>query len=229
MNSLSFGVLSIVGTVIVYLFTWKLHTKINSPITLPVFMGSVIIIIGLVIFDIPYDTFMIGGEWINQLLGPAVVALAYPLYQQRHLLKQLIFPILSGTLVGAIVGIFTGMILAIWAGVDNYIIYSLIPKSVTTPVSIVIADSMGGVMSLTAVFVVIAGIGGAIMSPFLFRIFNIKHVIGRGVGMGSASHAIGTAQAMESSQLEGSVSTIAMVLSAVAVSFIAPIMVLLMM
>ncbi|WP_087973776.1 LrgB family protein [Oceanobacillus rekensis] len=229
MNSLFIGIISIVGTVTVYLLTWKLHKRIDSPITLPVFMGSIIIIIGLVIFDIPYDTYMIGGEWINQLLGPAVVALAYPLYQQRRLLKQLIYPVLGGTLVGAIVGVFSGMIIAIWTGVEDYIIYSLIPKSVTTPVSMVITDSIGGVMSLAAVFVVIAGIGGAIMSPFIFKLFNIKHVYGRGVGMGSASHAIGTAQAMESSQLEGSVSTIAMVLSAIAVSIIAPMMVFLFM
>ncbi|MGJ9459089.1 LrgB family protein [Oceanobacillus sp. CF4.6] len=229
MNSLLIGFLSIIVTLIVYILIWKLHQKITSPITLPIFLGSIIIIAGLVVFDIPYVTYMIGGEWINQLLGPAVVALAYPLYKQRHLISKLIVPVLCGTTVGAIVGVSSGILLAGWSGVDDFIIYSLIPKSVTTPVSMAVADSMGGVMSLAAVFVIIAGIGGVVMSPWVFKLFNIEHAISRGVGMGSASHAIGTAHSMESSQLEGSVSTIAMVLSAVIVSLIAPIMVFLIM
>ncbi|MFC4023390.1 LrgB family protein [Oceanobacillus longus] len=229
MNSLLIGFLSIIVTLIVYILILKLHQKIISPMTLPIFLGSIIIITGLVVFDIPYDTYMIGGEWINQLLGPAVVALAYPLYQQRHLISKLIVPVLCGTTVGAIVGVSSGILLAGWSGVDDFIIYSLIPKSVTTPVSMAIADSMGGVMSLAAVFVIIAGIGGVIMSPWVFKWFKIEQAISRGVGMGSASHAIGTAHSMESSQLEGSVSTIAMVLSAVIVSLIAPIMVFLIM
>ncbi|WP_249869501.1 LrgB family protein [Oceanobacillus saliphilus] len=229
MSNLLIGITAIVGTLAVYLFTWKLHKKIVSPLTLPIFLGSIIIIMILAVFDIPYDTYMVGGEWINQLLGPAVVALAYPLYMQRNLLKQLIVPILCGTITGSTIGVASGILLAGWSGVDDYIIYSLVPKSVTTPVSMIIADSLGGVMSLAAVFVVIAGIGGVIMSPLVFKLFKVDHVIGRGVGMGSGSHAMGTAHSMEHSQLEGSISSVAMVLSAIVVSFIAPILVSLLM
>ncbi|WP_067729455.1 LrgB family protein [Oceanobacillus damuensis] len=229
MNSILIGLLSIVGTLAVYSTIWKLHKKIMLPITLPIFLGSILIVSVLLVFDISYDTYMVGGEWINQLLGPAVVALAYPLYQQRHLLKELIIPIVCGTLLGAVAGVSSGILLSGWIGVDDFIIYSLVPKSVTTPVSMAIADSMGGVMSLAAIFVIIAGIGGVIMSPYVFKVFKIDHVIGRGVGMGSASHAIGTAHAMEHDQLGGSVSTVAMVLSAVIVSIIAPALVSLMM
>ncbi|WP_010648615.1 LrgB family protein [Oceanobacillus massiliensis] len=229
MTSFMIGFLSVVGTLVVYMLTWQLHKKIVLPITLPIFLGSILIIAVLLIFNVSYDSYMVGGEWINQLLGPAVVALAYPLYQQRHILKELMIPVLFGTLAGAVVGVVTGIVLAMWSHVDDYIVYSLIPKSVTTPVSMAIADSMGGVTSLAAVFVIVAGIGGTIMSPFVFKLFRINHAIGRGVGLGSASHAVGTANAMERSQLEGSVSTVAMVLSAVVVSFISPAMVFMIM
>ncbi|PAE27210.1 hypothetical protein CHI07_20550 [Paenibacillus sp. 7884-2] len=225
MNNIVIGLLAIIGTLIVYLFMWKLHRRILLPVTLPIFLGSIVIVLILLIFHIDYDTYMIGGEWINQLLGPAVVALAYPLYQQRDLLKRLFFPILMGTFVGAVVGIMSGVLLAKWLGVEEFIIYSLVSKSVTTPVSIVIADSLGGAMPLAAVFVMLAGMCGVLIAPFIFKAFKIDHVIGRGVGIGSASHAIGTAREMEDGPLGGSASTVAMVLSAIIVSIIAPILV----
>src|SRR5699024_1963059 len=158
-------------------------------------------------------------------LGPAVVALAFPLYRQRELLKKMLLPILGGTLVGGLVGVSTGILLAKWAGFSDIIISSLGPKSVTTPVAMAIADSTGGNTPLTAVFVMMAGIGGAIMSTFILKCFRIYHYVGRGVGMGCASHAIGTASAMESSRLVGSVSTVSMVISAIFVSIITPVLV----
>lgn len=216
------GFIMIVGTIIVYLLATKVYQLVHIAFAVPVLVSTIIIITILFLLNISYNTYMIGGKWINEMLGPAVVALAYPLYQQRHLLKSLIIPILSGTFIGAVVGISTGILLAKWAGFDEIIIYSLGPKSVTTPVAMAIAEVEGGITSLAAVFVMIAGIGGVLMSTLIFRVFHLNHFLGRGVGIGSASHAIGTSRAMESSQLEGAVSTIAMVISAVIVSMIAP-------
>lgn len=222
MSNILIGLAAIVGTLLVYLFSMKLHQKVLRPFTLPVLIATICIIALLAIFHIPYDTYMIGGEWINQLLGPAVVALAYPLYQQRHILKDLMIPIFIGVLIGAITGIISGVLFAKWSGADDFVIYSLVSKSVTTPVSMAIADSIGGGMSLAAIFVMFAGIGGVLMSTLLLKVFRIHDAIGRGVSLGSASHAIGTAHALEHSELEGSVSSVAMVLSAIIVSIIAP-------
>lgn len=216
------GLLAIIGTLVIYALARRLHLKAARTFTLPVIVATFIILMILLTFNISYETYMIGGEWINELLGPAVVALAYPLYQQRDILKQVAVPILCSTLVGAIVGISTGILLAKWAGFDHLIIYSLTPKSVTTPVAMAVTESLGGVTTLAAVFVMIAGIGGVLMSPLIFKLCKIDHYIGRGVGFGCASHALGTAKALENSLLEGSISTIAMVISAVAVSIISP-------
>lgn len=222
MNEIILATVAIIGTFFIYQLAVRIHHTWNYPLTAPVLIATTIIIIILAMFHIPYETYMIGGKWINELLGPAVVALAYPLYQHRETLKKVTIPILVGALFGAILGISTGVLLAKWAGFESSIIYSLTPKSVTTPVAMAVTDTLGGVMSLSAVFVMIAGIGGVLMHTFVLRLFRLDHYLGRGVGMGSASHAIGTATSMEKSQLEGAISTIAMVVSAVVVSIITP-------
>lgn len=201
-----------------------IYNKYPTSLLLPVAVSTGLIIVLLLIFQVPYDVYMVGGDWINELLGPAVVALAYPLYMHRNVMIEFAFPLSCGILIGAIVGVSSGAFLAKWAGFADEIVLSLSPKSVTTPVAMEIAQISGGLTSLTAVFVMIAGIGGTMVSTYIFRLFHITNAIGRGVGIGSASHAIGTAKAMEHSPVEGAVSTVAMVISAVYVSILIPIL-----
>lgn len=217
------GILGIAVTIASFIIATRINRKKPSPLTLPVLLATFSIVLLLLILKIPYETYMIGGEWIDKLLGPAVVALAYPLYIQREIIKQIAAPMIIGIFTGALVGITTGVLFAKLIGFDDMIIYSLSPKSVTTPVAMDIASSIGGIPPLAVVFVMIAGIGGGVMSSFVFKWTGITNYIGRGVGIGSASHAIGTAKAMENSRLEGSVATVAMVLSAIFVSILAPI------
>lgn len=225
MISVFIGVAAIAITVVCFILGKKVNFRYPSPLTMPVLLATIMIVALLLIFNIPYETYMIGGDWINELLGPAVVALAYPLYVQRHIIKQIAAPIIIGVLTGAVVGISTGVLFAKWVGFDEEIIYSISPKSVTTPVAMDIASSVGGVSPVAVVFVMIAGIGGGVISRMIFKWSKINNYIGRGVGFGSASHAIGTAKAMENSPLEGSVSTVAMVLSAVFVSILTPVLI----
>lgn len=224
MNNFLIIILVVIGTIIAYLLARRIYQRVYTPLLLPVASATFIIIIFLLIFRIPYETYMIGGEWINKFLGPAVVALAIPLYQHRDTLVKLAYPLLIGSFVGAIIGIFTGVLMTKWVGFDEDIIYSITPKSVTTPVAMDISQSLGGIGTLAALFVMIAGISGAMLCTYIYDIFKLKHPVSRGVGLGAASHAIGTAKALENSELEGSISTIAMILSAVFVSMITPIM-----
>src|SRR5699024_8898857 len=121
-------------------------------------------------------------------------------------------PLLLGTTAGAFVGVISGLALTYWAGFSEEILYAISAKSVTTPVAVVITETLGGISSLSAIMVVIAGICGVIVPQFIFQMF----------GMGSAAHAIGTAEVMKESQLTGSISTVAMVNSALVVSIITP-------
>ncbi|MBU9721553.1 MULTISPECIES: LrgB family protein [Bacillaceae] len=220
-------ILIIMGIILVYLGCRYIYMKYQSPFTLPVLLATVVIIVILLTFNVSYETFLTGGKWIDMLLGPAVVALAYPLYNQRKLLKDFYIPITIGVFTGALIGVMSGVILAKLLRFNDSILYSIAPKSVTTPVAMDISGSLGGISPLAAVFVMIAGIGGAVMSTFTFKYTGINHFIGRGVGIGCASHAIGTSKAMEYGEKEGAVSTIAMVMSAVIVSLISPLVLLL--
>lgn len=221
------AIIAIIGTIVSYLIGRLIYQRFYTPLLLPISVATVIIIVVLLLGNISYDTYMIGGKWIHTFLGPAVVALAYPLYQHRDLLRQLAFPILLGNLVGVLVGIFSGYWLAKLVNIEGELLYSLIPKSVTTPVAMEISESIGGIGSLAAVLVIFAGLTGVFFGPLMFRIFKIRSEIGRGTGMGAASHAIGTAAAFENGMLEGSISTISMIISAVFASILAPLIIFL--
>ncbi|SFK09409.1 TIGR00659 family protein [Halobacillus dabanensis] len=229
MNEFLIAALIIGMTILIYRGALFIYRRFRRIYTAPIILSTVMIIVLLLSFHLPYETYMVGGKWIDHLLGPAVVALAFPLHQYREILKKMLLPILTGTLIGAFIGVTSGLLLSKWAGFSELIIHSIVPKSVTTPVAMSIAESSGGVMPLAAVFVMIAGIGGVLIHPVVMRYAGLTHPLGKGVGMGSASHAIGTATSMERDPLEGSVSTIAMVLSAVIVSVMAPGLTLLLM
>jgi len=186
---------------------------------------TVFVILLLLAFHISYDEYMIGGKWINSLLGPAVVALAYPLYKQREMLVKYSIPIIGGVFVGLFAGMISGLVFAEVFGIDRSLILSIVPKSITTPVAIQIATGLGGVPSMTVVFVMIAGFSGVILGPLLLKWIRIKSSLGKGIALGSASHALGTSKAFEYGELTVSMSSVSMTLSAVLGSVFGPIVV----
>jgi predicted murein hydrolase (TIGR00659 family) len=227
MNDVLTGLVMIIGTLVLYATSLPISKRYKTPLLQPILVVSFVIIVLLLLFDIPYETYRIGGKWIELLMGPAVVALAIPLYRHFDMLKRLVVPVLVGVTVGAVAGVLSGVLLAKVFGFDREIILAIIPKSVTTPVAVSLVETFEGPVSLAAVLVIIAGVSGVLMSPLLFKLFKLNHPIGRGIGMGSASHAIGTGASMGKDAMEGSFATIAMVLCAVIVSFIAPLFVVL--
>ena len=116
---------------------------------------------------------MVGGQWISSLLGPSVVALAYPLYKQRHFLINHLFPILGGVLVGAISGMVSVALLAKILRINHTLILSIIPKSLTTPVAIEVAKGFGGNASMAVIGCMIAGIFGVIVAPTIFKFMRV--------------------------------------------------------
>lgn len=224
MISIGTGLLAIASTIIIYLLSKKLYQSFPSPFTVPLLIGTALLILLLSVTNISYDTYMVGGKWIEQLLGPAVVALAFPLYKHRHVLVKYFFPLSASVSIGAFLGIVSGAQLSKWFGVEEWLIYSIMPKSVTTPVAMEVASTLGGIPALAAIFVMIAGISGVVIGPILLKLFSINHFLGTGVGLGSAAHAIGTARALEYGELEGAISSVSMTLSAIIVSILGPLM-----
>jgi predicted murein hydrolase (TIGR00659 family) len=222
MINIGIALISIAVTVAIYFISKRLYKQFSYPFTIPLLIGTTLLIILLTASGITYDTYMIGGKWIEQLLGPAVVALALPLYKQRVVLKKYLFPLSVSVTCGAVLGVISGAQLSKWFGIEEILIYSILPKSVTTPVAMEVAATLGGIPALAAIFVMIAGISGVIIGPSLLKVCHIDHFIGKGIGLGSAAHAIGTARALEYGELEGAISSVSMTLSAIIVSIIGP-------
>lgn len=216
------AIIIILGTVVVYLAMARIYARFPNPISIPVLTATALIILLLILSNISYDEYMIGGKWINSLLGPAVVALAYPLYKNRHILISYIYPIIIGVLIGLFSGMISGILIAKVFGINRDLILSIIPKSITTPVAIQIATDLGVEPSMTMVFVMIAGFSGVILGPLFLKWSRINSSIGRGIAFGSASHALGTSKAFEYGELTASISSVSMTLCAVLGSIFGP-------
>lgn len=225
MHHILFTFCMILLTVVAYLLMTQLYKRYSFSLLIPILTATTLIIVILLVFHIPYKSYMIGGQWINFLLGPSVAALAYPLYKQRHFLINNLFPILGGVLIGAISGMVTVGLLGKILGINHTLILSIIPKSLTTPVAIEVARGLEGNASLTIVSCMIAGIFGAIVAPTIFKFLRVHSPIGRGVALGSASHSMGTSKAAEYSELTFSMSSVTMTLCAIIGSFLGPIVV----
>ena len=225
MQQVLFAFCMILLTVVAYFLMTRLYKRYSYSYLIPILTATTLIIVILLVFHIPYKNYMIGGQWISSLLGPSVAALAYPLYKQRHFLINNLFPIVGGVLIGAISGMVSVGLLAKILGINHTLILSIIPKSLTTPVAMEVAKGLGGNASMAIVSVIIAGIFGAIAAPTIFKIMRVHSPIGRGIALGSASHAMGTSKAAEYSELTFSMSSVTMTLCAIIGSFLGPIVV----
>ena len=149
MQQVLFAFCMILLTVVAYFAMTQLYKRYSYSFLIPILTATILIIVILLVLHIPYKNYMIGGQWINSLLGPAVVALAYPLYKQRHFLMNHLFTILGGVLIGAISGMVSVGLLAKILGINHTLILSIIPKSLTTPVAIEVARGLGGNASMS--------------------------------------------------------------------------------
>ncbi|WP_342504664.1 LrgB family protein [Sporosarcina sp. FSL K6-2383] len=218
-------VLFFIMTITTYMVMNFFYVKYRRSFLIPILTSTVVMIVILLLFKVPYTTYMIGGKWLDVLLGPAIVALAIPLFKQQDLLKKNVLPIIGGVLMGVLAGMGSGMFFAELFGFSQAILLSLLPKSITTPIAIQITAAVGGISSLATVFVMIAGFTGVIFGPLLFKWTRMDMAMGRGIGLGAAAHALGTSKAIELGEQEASMSSVSMTLCAIIGSIVGPVMV----
>ena len=199
-----------------------IYQKTKITLLQPLLTAMVIIIPFLIITDIDYQTFYQNTRILNFMLGPSVVALGYVLYEQIGHIKGNVVSILTAVFTGSMVGITSVVLIAKVLGADKMLMASLAPKSVTTPIAISLAEQTGGVPALAAAFVVICGIFGGLVGPIVLRRIGIKSKIAKGLAMGSASHALGTARAMEMGALEGAISGLAIGIMGIMTALLIP-------
>ncbi|MGD7007486.1 LrgB family protein [Metabacillus sp. 84] len=214
--------LSFIGTILIFRWMRMLHVKFPVPLFLPIVTSTALIILLLLMTGTAYHAYMEGGQLISTLLGPAVVALAVPLHEQWDRLKEHLLLLAGASLSGTLIGLFSGMYMAIWFGMNEEMVRSLLPKSVTAPIAMDIAALINGIPPLSAVYVMAAGISGSVFGPLLLKKLNIQHPMAAGLGFGAASHGIGTARALELGEQQGAVSSAAMTFSAIFASLLCP-------
>ena len=209
----------VMGSFLLGVFLYK-----RTQITLlqPLLITMLIIIPFLKITGIEYHTFYEKTNILNFMLGPSVVALGYVLYEQIENVKGNVISILTSVFVGCVVGIVSVVLIAKAFGADRLLMASLAPKSVTTPISISLAEKDGGAPALTAAFVVICGLFGGLVGPIILRRLGINSKIAKGLAMGSSSHALGTARAMEMGALEGAISGLAIGIMGIMTALLIP-------
>ncbi len=210
-------------TLCVYVFGQYLFRLSNgNPFLSPIIVTVVILMAILAVTGIPYATYFAGANFIHFLLGPATVALAVPLYEQRSRLAKLWIPLTAGLLVGCLVCIVSVILIGLLFGLSTHTLVSMVPKSVTTPIAMGISEKIGGEPNLTAAFVVITGISGSIMGRPLFNLVKIHSDPARGFALGLTAHGMGTSAAFQIGSRAGAFGGLAMGIMGILCAFMAP-------
>lgn len=172
-----------------------------------------------------YETYFQGAQFVHFMLGPATVALAVPLVRERALVRRMLVPLLAGLLAGSLTAIVSAVGIAMALGASRDTVLSLAPKSVTTPIAMAVASQIGGMPALTACFVVLTGIIGAVSLGPLFRLVPVRGAAAKGLAAGVASHGIGTAQAFTAlGGVAGSFAGLGLALNGLATSLLVPLL-----
>ena len=181
----------------------------------PLLIAVILVVAVLAALRIPYDVYYSGARYISYLLTPATVCLAIPLYEQFELLKKNALAILAGIVSGVLTSVTLVLLFALAFHFTHQEYVTFLPKSVTTAIGMGVSEQMGGNVSVTVVVIIVTGVLGNILAEPVCRLFAITNPIAKGIGIGSASHAIGTAKAMELGEVEGAMSGLSIAVSGI--------------
>ncbi|MBI1261969.1 MAG: LrgB family protein [Rhizobiales bacterium] len=211
-------------TLLAYMLFRNLQQRLNgNPLINPVLLASAVIIGLMMLSGRDYDHYNDGGQWLLWILGPATVSLAIPLYLNFRQVRSVARPMFVALLAGSLTAVLSAVLIGMALGASPETISSLAPKSVTTPIAMGIADQIGGIPALAAVFVIFTGAIGAVFGSWIFNALGIKDPRARGFAMGIAAHGIGTARAFQVSWEAGTFSGVAMTLNGIITALLLPV------
>ena len=221
MSTPLFGILL---TLIAFECGVAIHKKFSHTLVNPLLIANVLIIGFLCATGISYDTYKVGGDYISFFLGPVTVVLAIPLYKQIQHLKKHWFPILTGICVGSLTSILCVIATSKLFHLSETLMLSIVPKSITIPMGSVVSEQIGGIPSITIIAITVTGITGAVTAPIVCKYCRIKDPVAQGVGIGTASHALGTSTAMTMGEIQGAMSSLSIGVAGVFTAFVASIL-----
>ena len=190
-----------------------LQKKFKFALFNPLLISVVLTIAVLLTAHISYDTFYEGAKYLSYLLTPATVCLAVPLYEKLSLLKSNWKAIFAGILSGVLTSLTVVLALALIFNLNHKMYVTLLPKSITTAIGMGVSEELGGAVTITVAVIIITGVLGNMLAETLCKLFHIEEPIAKGISIGSASHAIGTAKAMEMGDVEGAMSSLSIVVA----------------
>ncbi len=212
-------------TLVAFQVGLAIHTRLGgNPLANPVLIAVAAIVTLLMLTGTSYGTYFEGAQFVHFLLGPATVALAIPLYRQFAAVRRSAVAILVSILAGSLTAAASAVAIAWMFGASRDSLVALAPKSVTAPVAMAITRELGGLPSLTAALVILTGITGAMLGPILLNRLGVTDWQARGLAIGTASHGIGTARALQVNEVAGAFSGLAMGLNAIATAILLPLL-----
>lgn len=209
-------------TIAGYAISYAFYKKYQKPWFNPLYTTTLLVIGMLYLFHIDTQAYVNNTSFLNFLLGTATVSLAIPLYKQVKIIKKKLSLILIGVITGTLTGILTVVVISQILHLDKALLYSLLPKSVTIPIALSVSNSLGGVPSLTVLFVVISGIFSLLAAPTLMNRIGIQSKTAKGLALGTSAQALGASRALELGEYEGAIGSAAMSVSALIMSIFSP-------
>ncbi|WP_239257246.1 LrgB family protein [Listeria ilorinensis] len=212
----------LVLTLALYGIAWLINRRFPTIFTLPVITASVAMMVLLLLLDVGYVDYARNSALLTYMLGPGIVAFAVPLYKVRSRVVKYLPLILLGVLLGAFVSLFTTWLFAHILPLSDEVKKALLPKNITLPIAMGVADRGAFSVPLTSVTVVLSGCFGFAFGQKILKQMGIEHPVAKGVAMAATSHIMGTSASMLVSEDEGAVALVTMALSAVLASFFYP-------
>ena len=194
---------------------WLVNKKSGKSIFNPLLISVTVTIAVLALGHIDYDVYYSGAKYLSYLLTPATVCLAVPLYEKLELLKNNWKAIFAGITAGVLASLCCILVMSLICRLSHEEYVTFLPKSITTAIGMGISEELGGYVTLTVAVIIITGVLGNMFAPAICRIFRIQEPIAKGIAIGTASHAVGTAKAIEMGEVEGAMSSLSIAVAGV--------------
>ncbi len=209
----SSATIGVVISIIGYEIGLWLNKRFHKAFLNPLLISIIFVMVFLRLFHIDYDSYNSSAHYLSYLLTPSTVALAIPLYLQFELLRKNVTAILCGIASGVLASLCSILLLSVLFGLSHETYVTLLPKSITTAIGMGVSDELGGIVTITVAVIIVTGILGNVLADTICRIFRITNPIAKGLAIGTSSHAVGTAHAMELGEVEGAMSSLSIVVA----------------